>query len=43
MVLSGAERALRCRGKKKATGLSEIMKKKDQDRKRNVLKKYVHV
>ncbi|CAF4558071.1 unnamed protein product, partial [Rotaria sp. Silwood2] len=31
MVLSGAERARRCREKKKATGLSEIMKKKDRD------------
>ena len=43
MVLSGAERARRCREKKKTTGLSEIMKKKDRDRKRNVVKKYVYV
>ena len=42
MVLSGAERARCCREKMKATGLSEIMKKKDRDRKRKVLKKYVY-
>ena len=34
MALSGAERARRCREKKKAAGLGEIMKKKDRLRKR---------
>lgn len=34
MVLSGAERARRCREKKKAVGLSEIIKTKDRLRKR---------
>ncbi|CAF1337959.1 unnamed protein product [Rotaria sp. Silwood1] len=33
MVLSGAERARRCREKKKKAGLSEIMKQKDRKRK----------
>jgi hypothetical protein len=34
MALSGAERARRCREKKKAAGLGESMKRKDRERKR---------
>jgi len=34
MALSGAERARRCREKKKAAGLSQVMKEKDRQRKR---------
>ncbi|CAF1529237.1 unnamed protein product [Adineta ricciae] len=39
MVLSGAERARRCREKKKRTGLSEIAKQKDRLRKQAVRSK----
>jgi hypothetical protein len=35
MALSGAERARRCREKKKAAGLSQVMKEKDRKRKQN--------
>ncbi|CAF3602483.1 unnamed protein product [Rotaria sp. Silwood1] len=34
MALSGVERARRCREKKKASGLSQVMKEKDRKRKR---------
>ena len=34
MTLPNAERARRCWGKKKATGLSHIMKQKDRIRKK---------
>lgn len=37
MVFSGAERARRCREKKKKSGLSEIMKQKDRKRKPKAL------